>query len=750
MPPDGLKPPRFDRWLLAVGVLGVAVRCAYLIEGAGDPTFAHPIIDCGIYDGMARELALGRDPWLGPFTRPPLYPYFVAAIYWVSGFSLTAVRFIQALLGGATCVLTFLLGKRLFDRRVGLTAGMIVALYGPLVFFDERLLDSSLVVFCHTLALLLGVWAAAGLSNAGPSRIWYKWLVAGAGLGVAAIARPNIGPFFLAFLLIWLLATAARRRRWAAHLAAAGCLLVGVIAPIVPVTVRNYVAGGEFIPISLFGGINLYIGNNPDAERTTAIRPGPDWDRMARLPHAEGMVSPARAQSWYLARVADYVRNHPGDFAAGLARKTRLFLNAREVPRVLNPYLHRRFSSLLGVLTWQVGPFGFPFGIIAPLAFLGMIVGYRGPPQRCIPIGYLVAAAVSVILFFVASRYRLPIVPVLAVFAAWAVFWLRQTLLANQRGRFAVGVAAVVGVGVLVNLPARAPADLVNFEAEFYDDLGRRLASPLDRDYEAAEEAFRQAIEIAPDSAELHISLAEALRAQGRVSEAVSNARTAIQLDPNSPTARLTLGLALRDARSPDAAIAALRQAVALDPTHPGAHALLAQTLVDQRRYSEAVEHFRQAVKFQWNQPAHHLRLADTLTLQKAYADAIAALEAATDYTESPAVTHALAWLLATCPDDALRDPARALTLAQQAVRDGEPDNPVYLDTLAAAYAANGRFAEAAAHASRAVGRARATAAAIGGSAATAFEQLADSIEARRQLYLAGQPCHDPERLAPG
>lgn len=745
MPPRGRKPARLDRWLLAVGVLGTAVRLVYVFEGGRDPTFAHPIIDCAIYDGMARELALGGDPWQGAFVRPPFYPYLLAGVYWVFGFSLTAVRLVQAILGGATCSLTYLLGRRLFDRRVGLAAGIIVALYGPMVFFDQRLFDSSLVVFCHTAALLLALWAAGDRRETSWRRSWGKWLVTGLAIGVAALARPNIGPFFVAFLLVWLLGNAVRQHRWARQLVAAGCLVAGVIVPLAPVTVRNYLAGGEFVPISLFGGINLYIGNNPQAQRTIAIRPGPDWERLARLPHAEGMVSPARAQTWYLDRVAEYIRRQPGHFAAGLLRKTRLFFNAREVPRVLSPYLHRRYSSLLGLLTWQVGSFGFPFGLIAPLALLGMIVGYRDPPYRMVAIGYAAVAAGSVILFFVASRYRLPIVPVLAVFSAGAVLWLRQQFIEGQRRRFAAGLATVVVIGILVNLPVRAPTDNVNFEVELYDDLGRRLISPLDQDYEAAEEAFRKAVEIAPGSAELYASLSQAIRQQGRVADAISCARHAVELDPGLAVAHIALGQALCNARAADSAIAEFRQAVALDPTRPTTHALLAEVLAKQRRYAEAVEHYRQAVHFQWNNPLHHFELARTLIAQRAYADAVAALEDAPRYTDSPIITDCLAWLLATCPQDDLRDPVRALALAQQVIRVTGDDNPVNLDTLAAAYAANSRFAEAAQTARLAVQAARDLAVA-NPSVAPVYQSYADQLEARRRLYLAGLPCPDPVR----
>ena len=58
-------------------------------------------------------------------------------------------------------------------------------------------------------------------------------------------------------------------------------------------------------------------------------------------------------------------------------------------------------------------------------------------------------------------------------------------------------------------------------------------------------------------------------------------------------------------------------------------------------------------------------------------------------------LTTRIAWLLATAPDAATRDATHAMELARKAVRLSEAREPVYLDTLAAAFAAAGRFPEA-------------------------------------------------------
>ncbi|MCP4591402.1 MAG: hypothetical protein GY842_11705 [bacterium] len=718
---------RLDRWVLFIGLLAVVTRLAYLEAADQDPTFYHPTIDASEYDSYARALAEDGNPWPGAYSRPPLYPQLLSVVYRLCDSPIRIALTLQALLGGASCVLTCLLGMRLFSRRVGLAAGAIVAVYGPMVFFDERLLASSLVVFSYLVVLLLTTRALS-------KPVWYNWMLVGLATGVSALTRPSIAPFFLLVLLVSSLATMLRTRRWKPGLAAVLCLLVGSVAPIVPVTVRNLRACGEFIPITTLGGVNLFIGNNPDAEQTIAIRPGFGWERLMRRPHAQGTVSAAEKEAYFSGLVAKYARENPVDFVAGLLRKTRLYLSAREIPRNFDIYTHRQFSGVMSALTWRIGGFGFPFGVLLPLAILGIVVGCPACPRRWVLAGYVGACVVSVILFFNASRYRLPVVPVLALFAAHGVAWLSVQLAAGRYRRAGVSVAGLLALGVGVNLPVGAPTDAIDFKAQLYHNLGGRLM--IEGRVAEAERAWRTALDHAPDSAEIHAGLSFLLSRQGRAVEALTYARQAVELDRDLVEARTVYASTLQGTGDIAGALDQLCRAVEIEPGYAVPHAALGTLLTAAGKQDEAIHHLRKAVHLERNKPSHHVALARALIQEGTCGTAIAALEDAPRWADSDELTNELAWLLSTCPDPVLRDPQRGLVLATRLVHGRTDPNPVYLDTQAAALAAAGRFEEAAGVAARA-----ATAARVNG-----LYDDAAGIDQHRALFLSKQPLNNPQR----
>src|SRR5262245_64077585 len=112
------------------------------------------------YDEWAQRIAAGD--WLGHevFYQAPLYPYLLGVTYAIAGRSLLVVRIVQALIGSASCVLLALAGTRLFSPRVGVTAGVMLALYAPAVFFDGLLERSPLDVFFVCLARCVSSHAA--------------------------------------------------------------------------------------------------------------------------------------------------------------------------------------------------------------------------------------------------------------------------------------------------------------------------------------------------------------------------------------------------------------------------------------------------------------------------------------------------------------------------------------------------------------------------------------------------------------
>ena len=189
-----------DRRLgLALFAVAFLVRVVYVLEIDGTEWGRVLVGDATAYDAWAREIAAGD--WLGHevFYQAPLYPYFLAVVYAVAGPSAFAVRLVQAALGGASCVLLAAAGRRFFSRNVGLAAGLVLALYGPAIFFVGLVHKMALDLFFTTLLL----YALASRRDADPARAALRplWLVlAGAALGCLALTRENA--------LAWLLRAA--------------------------------------------------------------------------------------------------------------------------------------------------------------------------------------------------------------------------------------------------------------------------------------------------------------------------------------------------------------------------------------------------------------------------------------------------------------------------------------------------------------------------------------------------------------
>jgi Dolichyl-phosphate-mannose-protein mannosyltransferase len=144
------------RWAaVGVGSIALVVRLLHIWQLRAAPFFTALMGDSHGYDEWAQRIAGGD--WLGRdvFYQAPLYPYLLGVIYTIAGHSLLIVRIVQALIGSASCVLLTFAGARLFSPRVGLAAGVMLALYAPAIFFDGLLQKSTLDVFFVCLALWL-------------------------------------------------------------------------------------------------------------------------------------------------------------------------------------------------------------------------------------------------------------------------------------------------------------------------------------------------------------------------------------------------------------------------------------------------------------------------------------------------------------------------------------------------------------------------------------------------------------------
>jgi len=274
----------------------------------------------------------------------------------------------------------------------------------------------------------------------------------------------------------------------------------------------------------------------------------------------------------------------------------------------------------------------------------------------------------------------------------------------------------------------RLKPDLV----EVHNNLAIALAK-LGRADEAIEH-YHQALRLKPEHATAHNNLGHALASLGRTDEALAQYQEALRLKPDYVEVHNNLGITLAALGRTDEALAQYHAALRLKPDFPEVHYNLGIALAQAGRTDEAIEHYCQALRLEPDFAVAHFNLASVLDSRGRRAEAV---EHYRDFLQLvPDSTRALsrlAWLLATSDPAQGGDPALAVRLAQRARELGGQENAQCLDTLAVAYAAAGRFADAVLTAQRAMQLAQST-----GQA-----PLAKLIQSRLELYRAGRPCRE-------
>jgi len=246
---------------------------------------------------------------------------------------------------------------------------------------------------------------------------------------------------------------------------------------------------------------------------------------------------------------------------------------------------------------------------------------------------------------------------------------------------------------------------------------------------------YVRALQIKPDYADAHINLANLLGRAGRLPEAAEHFEEASRLEPGNPRAPYDYGLALAQAGKWREAIDRYEEALRVQPRYADAHNNLANALSQVGDVTGAVIHYEAALGIDPDFAEARNNLAVLLASQGRTQEAIAqyreALHINPDYAKA---CNNLARLLATQNGLTGEERATAVVLAERACRLTDDKQPVCLDTLAAAYAATGRFPDAV----------RAAQEAIALAAAAGQTNLAAEIAADCARYKAGQPARGP------
>ena len=516
----GTEARSLQRPLLWVAMVAIAVRLPHLLEVVGSAFFDVPILDEAFYDLAAQRLADGTSIGdLNPGFRPLLYPALLALCRLLSAdhgtfLALTA----QHALGIFTCLLVTSFAGRLFQRATAaVVAGILYALAAPPLFYEGRLLITTLFTFLVVAFLVvLGHCRLAGHREWRSLRRLGPWLAAGALLAVVVQARANALVFVLAFPLVSMFDRARSAGRVQRHLpwiAATTATLVGLT--LIAALQTPWLGAFRLLPGA--GGVNLYLGNErgadgmvPRQDRHTVY--GDVYRDSVQLFAADEYRlhmgrdgSPAEVSRYWLGRSAQEFRADPAGRLSLLARKAWLLVWPPEVPNNLSySFVAEHESAILRHLPVR-------WGWLLPLAAAGAWIAFRrrGRASDGLRLAWLSALglfhAVTVIAFFVAGRFRIPLWPLAAILAAGASVAIADT--ARRRGslrldrhmdRRDAGIALALTLAVFGIGHVRWPG--VELPSQARDFFYRSLAHQDSGQFDAALADARRAAALEPDN----------------------------------------------------------------------------------------------------------------------------------------------------------------------------------------------------------------------------------------------------------
>jgi tetratricopeptide (TPR) repeat protein len=573
-----------ERDKLIVGIIAIiacSVRAVYFFQVKDNPFLNNPRLDALFHDQWALSIANGNLLGDTIYFRAPLYPFLLGLVYAVFGHDYVTVRIIQHLLGIMTAALAYLIGRRLFDIRTAVVAALLVSINPMLFYFESQLLFESLLVLLVLLWLFL-------LLHANGRRSGLMWFAVGLSVGFMSITRP---PFLPVAMVVSVFAIWARKstpippRTKLQYIAS---VALGAVLVIAPVTIRNYVVGNELVLISSQGGVNFYIGNNPDADGISSSMPqrlGASWENRNETYYVEQHLghtpTPSEESAFWYAKAFGFIRDQPLRFLQLLIKKGYLFWSHLEIPNNLSFDSFKKYSLLL-----EYNPFA--FWLIGPFAMFGgfLLIWNRGGQHRESDfVALFIALYIAItILFFVCDRYRAPVIPMLAILSAHGFISLLDTI----RTKLATKSVLMSGGVLLSALIVNSNLYTIETERPAREHFTLGIIAFKESRLDAARKEFSRALDLEPDYPNLNLNLGMMEWLKGNIDEAIVRFRAELTHNADSFESLVSLCQIYFHRRESDSASYHAKRAIEAKPYLASGYTWLARSKMVDARLEEA------------------------------------------------------------------------------------------------------------------------------------------------------------------
>jgi hypothetical protein len=368
--------------------------------------------------------------------RPPLYPTFLAIIYFFSGISddrFFIVRLIQAFLNALLVPMTYLAARNFFPDRpvVSRLSALAVAFYPMMVIYPLSLATENLF-FVLVMGSILALLKAGKIQKVG----WF--VISGFLIGLSALTRSVILPLGLvAGLWAWLIL-----KNWKG----AVIIVVTVVAVCLPWIIRNSMLHGRLVGIESSLGYNLYVGYHPKS--TGTFQYGISLDLVPILD--DGLRDRIG-----IAKAIGFIRDDPARVPLLAIMRLGHFMGLER--RALTYFYSNNFFGFIPapVLFALALLLLLPFILLSTSSIFGLILSEWRRPGNVLMGLVLLTYTIPHVLLLAEDRFHLTIVPFLAILAArfWDGGFSDTKRLFNQsnKGRILVIIAFLAVAMLFIN-----------------------------------------------------------------------------------------------------------------------------------------------------------------------------------------------------------------------------------------------------------------------------------------------------------
>lgn len=319
----------------------------------------------------------------------PLYSYFLGFLFKLFGSQLNVVWLVQFSLGVLTVLLVYLTSRDLFGLRSAVLASILYNFYGPAIMYEGVVLRASLLTFLGILSLYLILKV---LKKPQP------FLIFASGLSISLFiqCRPNVALIFAVLPVAYVFPLNRDKLYLVVKI-----ILVAVLF-FFPLLIRSWVVHGKFVFFDYSGPVALLIGNSPEYS---------GWGSTIDYEHPNGLEM---EYGEMLSILLDRITEQPLQMLGLYIRKLYYFFSVMEPFSNYDFFWFAKFSPFLN------NPLS-NLTIISSLVLTGAFFKI-GREEKAKPLwAFIIGGLLAILIFSIISRFRVPIVPILAIYAGYTL-----------------------------------------------------------------------------------------------------------------------------------------------------------------------------------------------------------------------------------------------------------------------------------------------------------------------------------------